>query len=438
MTIDLLPGHGVRLPAPLPELRFGLSEAAVRALLDPYGALLPGGVHPAFVCGSRWALAFQLPGVTVTLSSGGGRDSENDGDSDVLENIGVSRNPNDDRPACPVGYLGIDVFGWAAHELAEALRAEGLPVPDPDHGTLRHTHLYLHRSSGRFARPAAPGRKPRHEAPYYFDHVSLHRTAAEAAITPQPTGTATGPHDAAFLPRRELSARPAERPITEAVPKLGGEPCWLAEPAWPLSPDTGEPLVFIGQFPVPGEDERLAYLFLAEENGVMGGLDPESGDGVLLVQPGGRVPPFAVIGPPGTHGRTLWRRDGRHSAGGSKTDGSHADDAPTTPVEFHLDLLPLSPEADRAMDQRAAFQRYLRAEGPEVPFPDGAHVYDHLGGLPSFPTGRAGVPAPWRYLFSLSDAPDDGDPYFLNFGYGVGFGFLSPDGLEGRFSWENP
>ena len=90
MTIDLLPGHGVRLPAPLPELRFGLSEAAVRALLDPYGALLPGGVHPAFVCGSRWALAFQLPGVTVTLSSGGGRDRENDGDSDVLENIGVS------------------------------------------------------------------------------------------------------------------------------------------------------------------------------------------------------------------------------------------------------------------------------------------------------------------------------------------------------------
>ena len=45
MTIDLLPRHGVRLPAPLPELRFGLSEAAVRALLDPYGALLPGGVH---------------------------------------------------------------------------------------------------------------------------------------------------------------------------------------------------------------------------------------------------------------------------------------------------------------------------------------------------------------------------------------------------------
>lgn len=43
-------------------------------------------------------------------------------------------------------------------------------------------------------------------------------------VTPYPTGTATGPHDAAFLPRPELSARPADRPITESVPGLGGEP----------------------------------------------------------------------------------------------------------------------------------------------------------------------------------------------------------------------
>ncbi|MFD8704780.1 hypothetical protein ACFV1W_19515 [Kitasatospora sp. NPDC059648] len=446
MTIDLLPGRGVRLPAPLPELRFGLSEAAVRALLAPHGELLPGGVHPVFVCGSRWALAFRLPGVTVTLSSGGGDGS----DSDVLEGIGVGRTPDDDRSACPVGYLGIDVFGWPAHELAEALRAEGLPVPDPEHGTLRHTHLYLHRSSARPARPA-PGRKPRHEAPYYFDYVSLHRTAAEAAITTHPTGSATGPHDAAFLPRLELSARPAERPITEPVPKLGGEPCWLAEPSWPLSPDTGEPMVFIGQFPVPGAEERLAYLFLAEVDGVMGGLDPEAGDGVLLVQPGGRIPPFAVIGPPGTRGRTLWRRDGDAGPGGDEPRGHEPGgagprgheprgDEPrrkgTTPVEFRLDLLPLSAEAHRSMDQRAAFQRHLRGEGPEVPFPDGEHVFDHLGGLPSFPSGRAGLPPPWRYFFALSDAREDDDPYFLNFGYGVGFGFLSPDGLEGRFCWQ--
>ncbi|MFJ4184849.1 hypothetical protein [Kitasatospora sp. NPDC089509] len=239
--------------------------------------------------------------------------------------------------------------------------------------------------------------------------------------TAQPTGTATGPYDAAFLPRLELSPRPAERPISEPVPKLGGEPCWLAEPAWPLSPDTGEPLVFIGQFPVPGAELRLAYLFLEEDDQIMGGLDPEAGDGVLLVQPGGRIPAAAVIGPPGTRGRTLWRCAPR------------SDD--TVPVEFHLDLLPLSAELDRSMDERAAHQRYRRDGSPEAPFPDGDRGPDHLGGLPSFPNDRAKVPAPWQYLFSLRDAPDDGDPYFLNFGYGVGTGFLSPDGLEGRFCW---
>ncbi|MFH8381336.1 hypothetical protein ACH4E7_10380 [Kitasatospora sp. NPDC018058] len=413
MTIDLLPGHGVRLPAPLPELRFGLTEAAVRALLAPHGELLPDGVRPTFVCGSRWALGFELPGVAVTLSSG---------DGDDLRSVVVGRNPNDDRPVCPVGYHGIDLFGWPAHELVEALRAEGLPVPDPsDGGSLWYDTLHLSRHV-RHRPPLAPGRKPRHQPPFRFDHASLHRTAPRGhRVATHPTGTATGPHDAAFLPRLELSPRRAGQPITAPVPKLGGRPCWLAEPAWPLSPTTGEPLVFIGQFPVPGEESRLAYLFLAADDALMGGRDPEAGDGLLLIQPGGRIPPFAVIGPPGTRGRTLWRRE---------PDGER------TPVEFHLDLVPLSADLNRSMDGRAAFQRYWRGEGPEVPFPDGPHVHDHLGGIPSFPSGRAEVGPDWRYLFSLSDACEEDDPFFLDFDYGDGFGFLSPDGLEGRFFWD--
>ncbi|MBD0669331.1 hypothetical protein [Streptomyces sp. CBMA156] len=72
-----------------------------------------------------------------------------------------------------------------------------------------------------------------------------------------------------------------------------------------------------------------------------------------------------------------------------------------------------------------------------LPLPDGGRMPDHLpdqlGGEPSYPSGQARVPAPWRFLFALSDTPDEDDPYFLNFGYGGGFGFLSPDGLEGRF-----
>lgn len=73
-----------------------------------------------------------------------------------------------------------------------------------------------------------------------------------------------------------------------------------------------------------------------------------------------------------------------------------------------------------------------------TPLPTGDHTHDHPGGDPSHSGGRARVPAPWRYLFALADAPDQGDPHFLDFdfGYGNGFGLLSPDGLVGRFHWE--
>ncbi|MET8541749.1 hypothetical protein ABZW03_14010 [Kitasatospora sp. NPDC004799] len=190
MTIDLLPGRGVRLPAPLPELRFGLAEAEVRALLAPHAERLhderlhdgqrPGGVRSTFVCGCRWALAFELPGVAVTLCAD---------ERDRLGSVMIGRNPSDDRPACPVGYHGIDLLGWSAHELVEALRAEGLPVPDPVGGSLRHDALHLHRAPATRRRPASPGRKPRHQEPFTFDVVSLSAPTPSAEDTAETTGT---------------------------------------------------------------------------------------------------------------------------------------------------------------------------------------------------------------------------------------------------------
>ncbi|RKT08726.1 hypothetical protein BX285_7091 [Streptomyces sp. 1114.5] len=190
MTIDLLPGHGVRLPAPLPELRFGLTEAAVRGLLAPHGDLLPGGVRNTFVCGCRWALAFQLPGVSVTLCADG---------RDRFRGVGVGRNPSDDRPACPVGYHGVDVLGWPAHELVEALRAAGLSVPDPAHGTLRYDSLHLYRHPAPRRRPG-PGRKPRHGEPFTFDAAFLSAPAAPADA-PAEHAEPSDPSEAAERPR---------------------------------------------------------------------------------------------------------------------------------------------------------------------------------------------------------------------------------------------
>ncbi|MFF2147703.1 hypothetical protein [Kitasatospora sp. NPDC058190] len=239
-------------------------------------------------------------------------------------------------------------------------------------------------------------------------------------MTPRPAGTATSPHDAAFLPRLRRSPRPAERPITEPVAKLGGEPCRPAEPAWPLCPTTGEPLVFIDQFSVPGNESasnesadnepgseespsgkspgerspgaeaRLAYLFLAADNGLMGGRDPKSGDGLLPVQPGVRIPPFAVIGPT--------RHPGSYAVAGR---------LPAVPARRR----PRSP---------------LPGRRPRPRPPRRTPLLPDRRGL-----GRRTLAVP----FALSDARDEGDPSFLDFGYGDGFSFLGPDGSEGRVFW---
>lgn len=173
MTIDLLPGHGIRPPAPLPELAFGLGKADVLRLLAPHGDALPDGLSETFVCGSAWSLGFALPGLGVTLCTpGADRFESGRPDPDRFGTVFVTLNPHDERPPCPVGLYGVDVFGWPAHEVVEALRAAGLALPNPDHGTVRHGPLRL-SCRGRAPRPPAPGRKARHEAPFTFDSVSL-------------------------------------------------------------------------------------------------------------------------------------------------------------------------------------------------------------------------------------------------------------------------
>ncbi|MER6405006.1 hypothetical protein ABT269_16015 [Streptomyces viridosporus] len=229
-------------------------------------------------------------------------------------------------------------------------------------------------------------------------------------LLPRPVEGAEGPYDAGYLPRLQMTFHPVEEPITEPVAKLGGDPVWLGEPCWPMHPDTGEPLDFIGQFPVPaevGEPRRMAYLFLSYDDYETGGSDPEDGESVLLIQPGGRVPAFATIGAAGTKGRSLWR---------------FGPDDEQVPVQFRIDMVPVPEEDERG------------AGDPEEEGHGTVGVHGHLGGRPAYPDW-AGVEAPWRFFFRIGGMEDDG-PYFLNFAYGAGFAYLSPDRLEGRFSWE--
>jgi hypothetical protein len=218
-----------------------------------------------------------------------------------------------------------------------------------------------------------------------------------------------------------MRLRMAEEPVTVPVSKFGGQPVWLQEPAWPVDPQTGKPLVFIAQFQVPGDEVRLAYLFLAEDDGVMG-MDPTSGEAVVLIQPHGRVPPFAVIGPVGTRGRSLWRW-GR--------------DETQIPAEWLVELEPVPPDMGAAADHHAAWWRFIRHDGPEVGLPAGDEPEDFLGGTAVLPNGRVwGLDDDsWLFLCQFTDRGEEpgDDPFFLNFGYGSGFIFLSPDHREGRF-----
>ncbi|MGW6949137.1 hypothetical protein [Streptomyces xanthophaeus] len=219
-----------------------------------------------------------------------------------------------------------------------------------------------------------------------------------------PVPGAEGPDDAAYLPRLDMRLVPAGTPITAPVAKLGGAPVWLGEPSWPVAPGTGIPLDFIGQFPVPGEpgeQPRMAYLFLSYEDYETGGMDVDDAEAVLLVQPGGRIPDFAVIGPPGTTGRCLWAFDSEEEK---------------VPVEFRIEFRPVGDELEAELEE------------------DGVLTVDHyIGGRAAYPDW-SGYEAPWRFFFKLDHG--HGDPYFLNFADGGGYAYLSPDRLEGRFKWE--
>jgi hypothetical protein len=159
MTIDLLPATGVRLPGPLPELVFGMSEQYARRVLAPHAAL-----SDAFVCGTDWAVGFDLPGCSITLSAsdGGG-----------LSIISLSRRPVDERVACPVAFQGVDVFGWPAAEIIEALHEQGETVQERHSGTVWIGNLHLSSAPG--PRTTASTRKrPRSAPPYVFDSACLY------------------------------------------------------------------------------------------------------------------------------------------------------------------------------------------------------------------------------------------------------------------------
>ncbi|MFJ4469131.1 hypothetical protein ACIP2X_16785 [Streptomyces sp. NPDC089424] len=206
--------------------------------------------------------------------------------------------------------------------------------------------------------------------------------------------------------------------VREPVTKVGGQPVWLAEPQWPLSRSTGEPMEFLGQFAL--DDGRLAYLFMTddEDDFIDGTYEPEAGENALVIQPEGRIPGFVRI-------------DGRAvgpSAGTDHLPHPSPDDAGG--------CAGASDEGDEGAEI-AEITEIAEIAEDDVKGDDDSRPLQFLGGPGIEPHWLQGEELPgegWRLVVQL-DSCDL--PFDVNFGdAGVGYAFLSPDGREGRFLWQ--
>jgi uncharacterized protein YwqG len=208
-----------------------------------------------------------------------------------------------------------------------------------------------------------------------------------------------------------FSLHPTSLPITEPVTKFGGQPVWLAEPEWPVSKETGEPMRFICQvalyLEIFGEVEgRIAYIFMTDgDEYVDGTWEPDGGENAVIVQPNGDNVPTESR----PTGPTLYQME--------EVEGHEW--LQPVPCEFSVELKP-GDDLERGGEDNK----------------DGA-AYEELkiGGTPIFLQGdeypEGGI---WHLLLQLDSTSV---PFFVNFGdAGIGYAFISEDGRKGRFLWQ--
>lgn len=194
------------------------------------------------------------------------------------------------------------------------------------------------------------------------------------------------------IDRQNLGFVEAPEPITEPITKFGGQPVWLAEPTWPLSASTGRPMRFIGQIRLPGEEVRLGYLFMTEDDPgefVDGTYDPASGENAFFAQPGEPADFYQVAS---------IRR------------------GPMFGPDHRAELTPHDPEA--ATDD------------------DNDLLRSHLWGEPGWLQGEEwpDEPGTWRFVAQLDSADE---PFDMNLGdAGVAYAFLDEKTGQGRFLWQ--
>lgn len=191
--------------------------------------------------------------------------------------------------------------------------------------------------------------------------------------------------------RQDLRFVEATEPIGEPITKFGGQPVWVEEPRWPLSAETGRPMRFLGQIRMPGDEVRVAYLFITEdfdEDDFVDTFEPGGGENAFFAQPGEPADFYQV-------------------AGISK--------GPTFGPDHTVELTS-RPDAD----------------------PDDVDDFaSRLWGRPRWLQGEEepDEPGEWRFVLQLDSTEDL--PFAVNFGdAGVGYAFLDEKTGQGRFCWQ--
>lgn len=201
--------------------------------------------------------------------------------------------------------------------------------------------------------------------------------------------------------------------------KFGGQPDWVAQPQWPISNETGNPMRFICQIDLSefNTDAKMAYLFMTdEEEYVDGTWEPEGGENAIILQPASEkynATASNVSGP------TLYKM------------ASQLFSKKLVPkdVEFSVNLIEedepdFVDEDERADWNDEVWEKYAKALDK-----------NKIGGTPLFLQGTEFPDSrKWHLLMQLDSTKV---PFFVNFGdSGVGYAFLSDDGKKAKFLWQ--
>ena len=221
--------------------------------------------------------------------------------------------------------------------------------------------------------------------------------------------------------RFSIEFKEAKTPIQELVTKFGGQPVWVSQPQWPVSKKTGEPMRFICQIAIDpilfgACPARMAYLFITDgDQYVDGTWEPDGGENAVILQPGSSSVQCSVI----SNGPTLYRM----------VKKTFRKELKPQPCEFGVQLAVAEDEKYVPGEERSVWEESQRRQYAEKL--DG----NKIGGTPVFlQADEFPTPGDWRLLLQLDST---NLPFYLNFGdAGMGYSFLSKDGMSAKFLWQ--